>query len=40
MLTDAVQPPHHDWDRIDAAMVAAVHEPVALFFVDLDGFSR
>jgi diguanylate cyclase (GGDEF)-like protein/PAS domain S-box-containing protein len=26
-------------DRIDAAMVAAVHEPVALFFVDLDGFK-
>ncbi len=26
-------------DRIDAAMVSALHEPVALFFVDLDGFK-
>ncbi|MFT3665347.1 diguanylate cyclase domain-containing protein [Piscinibacter sp.] len=26
-------------DRIDAAMVTAQHEPVALFFVDLDGFK-
>lgn len=26
-------------DRIEAAMVTATHEPVALFFVDLDGFK-
>ncbi len=38
MLTD-VYSRRTMMDRIDAAMVSAVHEPVALFFVDLDGFK-
>lgn len=38
MLTDVLSR-RTMMDRIEAAMVSAVHEPVALFFVDLDGFK-
>jgi diguanylate cyclase (GGDEF)-like protein/PAS domain S-box-containing protein len=38
MLTDVLSR-RTMMDRIEAAMVTATHEPVALFFVDLDGFK-
>ncbi|TXC66243.1 GGDEF domain-containing protein [Piscinibacter aquaticus] len=38
MLTDVLSR-RTMMDRIEAAMVTAIHEPVALFFVDLDGFK-
>lgn len=38
MLTDVLSR-RTMMDRIEAAMVSAIHEPVALYFVDLDGFK-
>lgn len=38
MLTDVLSR-RTMMDRIEAALVTAMHEPVALFFVDLDGFK-
>ncbi len=38
MLTDVLSR-RTMMDRIEAAMVTALHEPVALYFVDLDGFK-
>ena len=38
MLTDVLSR-RTMMDRIEAAMVTAIHEPVALYFVDLDGFK-
>jgi diguanylate cyclase (GGDEF)-like protein/PAS domain S-box-containing protein len=38
MLTDVLSR-RTMMDRIEAAMVTATHEPMALFFVDLDGFK-